>query len=156
GSAQDDAATTMRWDQARAATGRLLEVRGLLPDDVTDPETKILFKTGVGTVPKPANFACAACGTVQPIVTSVEATKKTAPASVFAIQGYAPGRDAVGKPYSGRFFSSCNSALAGQYDAAFVEWEARKDADLSDYWPRSAIPFGHMTHQRQPLPQHGY
>jgi hypothetical protein len=41
-------------------------------------------------------------------------------------------------------------------DAAQLEWEQRKDTDLADYWPRSDIPFGHMTHQRQPLPQHGY
>jgi len=156
GSAQDDVPETARWDEARASKARLLEVRGLLPDEVTDPETKFSFKSGVGTVPKSANFACAACGTVQPIVTSLEVTKKTAPASVFAIQGYAPQRDAAGKPYSGRFFASGNSTLARQYDVAFAEWEARKNSDLADYWPRSAIPFGHMTHQRQPLPQHGY
>lgn len=156
GSAQDDFAATMRWGQARAAKGRLLEVRGLLPDEVTDPESKVSFKTGVGTVPKLANFACAACGTVQRIVTSVDATKKTAPTSNYAIQGYAPRRDAAGKPYNGRFFAPSNEALTRQYDTAFAEWEMRKDTDLKDYWPRSEIPFGHMTHQRQPLPQHGY
>jgi adenine-specific DNA methylase len=43
-----------------------------------------------------------------------------------------------------------------QYDAAFKEWEIRKESDLKEYWPKSAIPFGHMPHERQPLPQHGY
>jgi putative DNA methylase len=93
---------------------------------------------------------------VQPVVSAVEATGKTAPTSIYAIQGYAPKRDSAGKPYSGRFFAACDSAHAGQFDAAYAEWEERKDADLKDYWPRSEIPFGHMTHQRQPLPRHGY
>ena len=156
GSAQDDVAATTRWDAARAAKIRLLEVRGALPDEVTDPETGLTFAPEKGTVPKPANFACAACGTVHPIVTSIEATKKTGPTSIYAVQGYAPKRDAAGKPYGGRFFSAADGSFAKQYDAAFKEWEERKDTDLKDYWPRSAIPFGHMTHQRQPLPQHGY
>lgn len=156
GSAQDDVAATTRWDAARAAKIRLLEVRGALPDEVTDPETGETFVPEKGTVPKPANFACAACGTVQPVVVAIEATKKTAPSSIYAVQGYAPKRDASGKPYGGRFFAAATGAYANQYDAALSEWEARKDSDLKDYWPRSAIPFGHMTHQRQPLPQHGY
>ncbi|MGB3069367.1 MAG: DUF1156 domain-containing protein [Ottowia sp.] len=156
GSVQDDAVATALWDKARALKGRLLEVRGVLPDEGTDPETGFPFKTDKGTVPKPAHFACAACGTAQRIVTSLEATKKSAPTSIFAIQGYAPKRDADGKPYSGRFFAACDAAIVQQYDAAFAEWEARKDSDLRDYWPRSEVPFGHMTHQRQPLPAHGY
>ena len=156
GSAQDNVAATERWNAARAAKIRLLEVRGTLPDEVTDPETGIKFAPEKGTVPKPAKFACAACGTVQPIVAAIEATKKTAPANIYAVQGYAPKRDAAGKPYGGRFFSAADNSLTKQYDAALNEWEERKDSDLKDYWPRSAIPFGHMTHQRQPLPQHGY
>lgn len=86
GSAQDDAASSARWNDERASKIRLLEVRGQLPDEVTCPETMVTFKSGVGTVPKTGNFACSACGTVQPIVTSIEATKKTAPASIYALQ----------------------------------------------------------------------
>lgn len=156
GSAQDDVAATTRWDSARAAKIRLLEVRGALPNEVTDPDTGVTFAPENGTVPKAANFACAACGTVQPVVVAIEATKKTAPSSIYAIQGYAPKRDEAGMPYGGRFFSAADSAFAKQYDLALKEWEERKETDLKDYWPRSAIPFGHMTHQRQPLPQHGY
>jgi putative DNA methylase len=156
GSAQDDVAATMRWDAARAAKIRLLEVRGALPDEVIDPDTGVTFAPEKGTVPKPANFACAACGTVQPIVAAVEATKRTAPSSVYAVQGYSANRDAAGKPYGGRFFSAADGTFAKQYDTALREWEERSESDLKDYWPRSAIPFGHMTHQRQPLPQHGY
>ena len=41
-------------------------------------------------------------------------------------------------------------------NAAALEWSKRAREDLQGYWPESSIPFGHMTHQRQPLPQHGY
>ncbi|TCQ15312.1 DUF1156 domain-containing protein [Rhizobium sp. PP-CC-3G-465] len=154
GSAQDDSASSALWNEERASKVRLLEVRGPLPDEVTCPVTNVTFSSGVGNVPKTGSFACAACGTVQPIVTSIEATRKTAPASVYALQGYSPKLQSAGNPYGGRFFLPVTNASA--LDAAQAEWEQRKNADLKEYWPRSEIPFGHMTHQRQPLPQHGY
>lgn len=142
GSAQDDAASSARWNQERAAKIRLLEVRGKLPDQVTCPETKMTFKPDAGTVPKRSSYACAACGTVQDVLTTVKASGKTGPMAAYAVQGYAPNRDAAKKPYSGRFFAAYDLTHALQYDAAFSEWEARKDADLKDFWPRSAIPIG--------------
>lgn len=145
GSAQDDVAATTRWDAARAAKIRLLEVRGSLPDEVTDPETGVTFAPEKGTVPKRSNYACSACGTVQDVLTTIKATGKTGPMAAYAVQGYAPKRDEAGKPYSGRFFAAYDAAHARKYDAAFAEWEARKDADLKDYWPRSAVPYGFMT-----------
>jgi len=104
GSAQDDAESSARWNQERSSKIRLLEVRGELPEEVTCRQTQISFKSAVGTVPKTGNFACSACGTVQPIVTSIEATKKTAPASVYAVQGFSERLEATGNPYGGRFF----------------------------------------------------
>lgn len=154
GSAQDDCAATTRWNQARASKVRLLEVRGELPVEVTCPQTKVTFRTDIGSVPKTGHFACGACGTVQSIVSSIEATGKTAPAAIYAVQAYSPKRDAAGDPYGGRFFLPASSSAP--FDAAMAEWEQRRDADLADCWPRGGIPFGHMTHQRQPLPQHGY
>lgn len=145
GSAQDDVAATTRWDAARAATIRLLEVRGALPDEVTDPDTGVTFAPDKGTVPKKSNYACSACGTVQDVLTTIKATGKTGPMAAYAVQGYAPKRGAAGKPYSGRFFAAYDTPHARQYDAAFAEWEARKEADLKDYWPRSAVPYGFMT-----------
>ena len=145
GSAQDDLAATTRWDAARAAKIRLLEVRGPLPDEVTCPETNITFSPEKGTVPKRSNYACASCGTVQDVLTTIKATGKTGPMAAYAVQGYAPKRDEAGMPYSGRFFAAYDAAHARQYDAAFAEWEARKDTDLKDYWPRSAVPYGFMT-----------
>jgi len=86
-------------------------------------------------VPKKSHYACSACGTVQDVLTTIKATGKTGPMAAYAVQGYAPKRDEAGKPYGGRFFAAYGAAHAQQYDAAFAEWEARKDADLKDYWP---------------------
>lgn len=157
GSAQDDVAATTRWDDERASKIRLLEVRGTLPEEVTCPETRVTFAPENGTVPKKSHYACAACGTVQDVLTTIKATGKTGPMAAYAVQGYAPKRDAAGKPYSGRFFAAYDTAHARQYDTAFAEWEARKDDDLKDYWPRSELPYGFMTHHLQGgVPNHGF
>lgn len=157
GSAQDDVAATTRWDRERAGKIRFLEVRGPLPEQVTCPETKITFKTDAGTVPKKSHYACAACGTVQNVLTTIKASGKTGPMASYAVQGYAPGRDAAGMPYSGRFFAAFDTTHAKQYDAAFQEWEERKDGDLKDYWPRSELPYGFMTHLNNGgIPNHGF
>lgn len=157
GSAQDDASSTALWDQARAAKIRLLEVRGTLPESVTDPETGKAFKSELGTVPKKSHYACGRCGTVQDVLTTVKATGKTGPMAAYAVQGYAPKRDAAGKPYSGRFFAPFDSAHARQYDAAFKEWEELRNSDLKDYWPKSEVPFGFMTHMNNGgIPNHGF
>ncbi len=157
GSAQNDVAATTRWDSERASKILLLEVRGTLPDEVTCPETKITFAPENGTVPKKSHYACAACGTVQDVLTTIKATSKTGPMAAYAVQGYAPKRNAAGKPYSGRFFAAYGTAYARQYDTAFAEWKARKDTDLKDYWPRSELPYGFMTHHLQGgVPNHGF
>ena len=145
GSAQDDAASTARWNQARAARIRLLEVRGSMPDQVVCPETNITFPPENGTVPKRSNFACAACGTVQDVMNSIKATRKSSQVAGYAFQGYSSKRNAAGACYGGRFFAAFDSAIARKYDAALAEWDERKDGDLSEYWPRSEIPFGFMT-----------
>ena len=145
GSAKDDAESSARWNQERASRLKLLEVRGALPEEVTCPDTKVTIKTGVGTVPKKSNYTCGACGTVQDVLTTVKSSGKTGPMAAYAAQGYAPRRSAEGKPYNGRFFAPFDARLARQYDAAAREWEARKETDLKDYWPRSAVPYGFMT-----------
>ena len=141
-SAQDDVAATTRWNQERASKIRLLEVRGALPEEVTCPETKVTFKSEVGTVPKRSNFACGACGTAQDVLAAVKVSGTTGPMAAYAVQGYAPKRDEAGTPYGGRFIAAYDAAHAKQYDAAFKEWKERKDSDLKEYWPRSAIPIG--------------
>lgn len=157
GAAQDDVASSTRWNQERASKIRLLEVRGELPDEVTCPETGVTFKPDTGTVPKKSNYACGACGTVQDVLDTVKASGKTGPMAGYAIHGYAPARDAAGASYSGRFFAPFDHNLADQYDAALSEWEARKDTDLAAYWPKSELPYGFMTHHLQGgVPNHGF
>jgi hypothetical protein len=144
GSVHDDVVSTARWNETRAEQIALLEVRGNLPEEVICPVTGVTIITGNkgGTVPKRSHFACASCGTVQDLLASVKAFGKAAPTAGYVIQGYAPRAAANGEPYNGRFFATFNEANARQYDAAAVEWNTRKDADLSAYWPRSAIPIG--------------
>lgn len=145
GSAQDDAASTARWNQERASKIRLLEVRGVLPEEVTCPETKVTFKPEVGTIPKRSSFSCGSCGTVQDVMGSIKATRKSGQMAGYGIQGYSPKRAELGQPYNGRFFAAFDGAHARSYDAAAEEWDSRKDNDLADYWPRSAVPYGFMT-----------
>ena len=108
-------------------------------------------------MPKKSRYACTACGTVQDVLTTIKATGKTGPMAAYAVQGYAPKRKAAGRPYMGRFFAAFDAAHAKQYDAALKEWEERKDGDLMDYWPRSELAYGFMTHHLQGgVPNHGF
>lgn len=144
GSPHDDVISTQRWNRQRASKIRLLEVRGPLPDEVTCPETGVTFHTdrAAGTVPKRSHFECASCGTVQDLLDSARQFGKAAPLAGYAIQGYAPEADRNRRPYNGRFFAPFGLRIASQFDAACAEWENRKDGDLADFWPRSAIPIG--------------
>ena len=160
GSAQDDAASTARWNQERAQRIRLLEVRGTLPDSVTCPETKVTFRTGKegGTVPKQSNYTCGACGTVQDIMTTVKATGKTGPVAAYAIQGYAPKANEVREAYNGRFFAAFDPNYARQHDAAMLEWESRRNSDLAPYWPKEPLYKYERgnTSMLYNQPQHGF
>jgi adenine-specific DNA methylase len=145
GSATDTPEATAAWNRERARTLRLLEVRGALPEEVTCPETGLTFRTDSkgGTLPKKSNYACANCGTVQDVLKTIKASKKTGPVAAYAIQGYCPECDVEEKLYGGRFFAPLSDTSA--LNAAAREWDERKDTDLEELWPRSAIPFGFMT-----------
>ncbi len=170
GSAQDDAASTTRWNQERAAKIRLLEVRGtetitetsrngeekatqIIPRQVTCPETKVTFDTGTGTIAKKSAFACADCGIVQDVLTSMTGNCGKAPMAAYAVQGFSAKLKDAGARYGGRFFAALSNSR--QLDAAAVEWELRKSGDLSEYWPRTAVPEGFKT-TYQRIPEHGY
>jgi len=155
GSVTDDVESTTRWLRARCEDVRLLEIRGPLPNDVLCPETGVVIQTGASNIPKQAKFACQepTCGREQALVESLATSVKSAPSAPMAQQCYCPECDSEGRAYGGRYFNRPNPQ---PICASFVEWEARKNHDLAGFWPTSEIPFGHMTHQRQPLPQHGY
>jgi putative DNA methylase len=159
GSAGDPPQDTSRWNDARAVTCKLVEVRGDLPELVRLTDGTV-FPTGKagGTVPGKSNYSCAACGTVQDVLETVRASKKTGPGAIYAVQGYCPSCDQAGELYGGRFFSPAAARdLIRRYNAAVCEWEIRKDGDLRDFWPRSELPFGFMTHKLNGgIPNHGF
>ena len=155
GSVTDSREATAAWDRERASKLRLLEVRGNLPAEVTCPETKVTFRTDKGTVPKKSAYACGHCGVVQDVLKTIKASGKTGPVAAYAIQGYCPNCDSEGRPYGGRFFSPARETSA--FDAAVREWEYRKDIDLAEFWPKSELPYGFMTHMNNGgIPNHGY
>ena len=153
GAVQNEAASTARWNQARAAKIRLLEVRGVLPDEVTCPDSKVTIKTGVGTIAKKSAFACAACGTVQDVLKSMTGNGGMAPFAAYAVQAFSPTLKASGACFGGRYFAPVTDSR--QLNAAMGEWETRKNEDLSAYWPRTAVPEGFKT-TYQKIPEHGY
>ena len=157
GTPTDSIESTVRWNNARAANLRLLEVRGKLPEEVTCPETGVTFHTDRrgGTVPKKSTFACAADGSPNDVLASIKATNKIGPQAAYVVQGFSPLRAELGQPYSGRFFAAASDPR--RYNAAIEEWAERKDCDLNGLWPTSELPFGFMTHMNNGgLPNHGY
>jgi adenine-specific DNA methylase len=155
GSAQDTAEATANWDRERAGKIRLLEVRGTLPEVVRCPETGVEISTGAagGTIAKKAAFACALCGTVQDVLASMTANGHRAPMSAYAVQAISPKLKVSGACYGGRFFAAAKDSR--QMEAAGKEWELRRAADLTAYWPRTALPEGFKT-TYQRIPEHGY
>jgi putative DNA methylase len=153
GSAQDDCEATVSWNAERASKIRLLEVRGVLPEEVICPETHVAIRTNEGTIAKKSAFACASCGTVQDVLTAMTGNGCRAPMAAYAVQGFSPQLKNRGAAYGGRFFKSLNDA--SQLNAATVEWNSRKNKDLSAYWPRTSVPEGFKT-TYQKIPQHGY
>ena len=157
GSATDSVEATVSWNTARAAQLRLLEVRGTLPEQVTCPETKVSFYTDKrgGTVPKKSTFGCGADGSPNDVLTAIRSSGKSGPMAVYAVQCHSKSRGRMGKPYSGRFFAAPTSIHI--WNSASEEWADRSENDLKDYWPRSELPFGFMTHMNNGgIPNHGF
>lgn len=156
GSVTDDVESTRRWNAVRASTLKLLEVRGVLPDVVTCPETGVSFDPSAGTIPKKSTFTCqeGTCGRENDVLDSIKATGKTGPMAAYAQQCYCPECDTAGRPYGGRYFEL---PKIEEFDKANEEWFSRRDADLAGYWPTSELPYGFMTHHLQGgVPNHGF
>jgi len=156
GSVDDPVEETIRWNRARAEKSRLIEIRGKLPDELTCPDTGVLIRTdkGGGTSPKQAHFECGSCGTTQKTLDSLQAVESSAPLATYAYHCYCPVCHESGALYNGRFFEEASSDAC--ISAAEREWDYRKNADLTSFWPRGDIPYGERTHVKDPLPKHGY
>lgn len=159
GSAKDSVEATSRWNIDRAAKLKLLEVRGDLPSTVTCPETGVTFNTDKsgGTVPKKSTFTCQADGRENDVLDAIKLTGKTGPMAGYSIQCFSEVYKQSGAPYGGRYFAPYDTQIARQYNSALEEWENRSESDLRNYWPRSALPYGFMTHHLQGgVPNHGF
>lgn len=159
GSATDSVEATSRWNTDRAKHLKLLEVRGKLPDTVECPETGVVFATDKrgGTVPKKSTFTCQSDGRENDVLDAIKASGKTGPMAGYAVQAFSPERKEGGATYNGRYFLPFGAAIARQYNAALNEWDTRKERDLSNFWPRSELPYGFMTHHLQGgVPNHGF
>ena len=158
GSVTDSADATQRWNKIRALTLRLVEVRGKVAEAILCPDSGQMLSTDKrgGNIPTQSHFVCrqATCGREQDVLAAIKASGKSGPTAMYAIQGYCPTCAKERRPYSGKFF---DLPSVERFDAAVREWEARRDSDLSDYWPRSEIPYGFMTHKNNGgIPNHGY
>lgn len=159
GSATSDADATIRWNDKRASTLRLVEVRGDLPDEITCPETGLTFSTSEGTIPKKSTFTCqeTTCGREQDVLDSIRASGDTGPMSAYVLQCFSPSRSKTSAPYSGRYFSSVSQNDTRRQNAVIKEWESRRNTDLAGYWPETELPYGFMTHHLQGgVPNHGF
>lgn len=156
GSVTDNAKSTAAWNAERQKNLKLIEVRGKLPAEIICPDTKAVFNTKAGTVPKRSTFICneATCGNQWDVLEAIKQTKKSGPLAAYAIQGYCPKCDQENRPNSGRFFTTPQHRV---FDIASKEWEQRRESDLAAFWPRCKIPFGFMTSMNNGgLANHGF
>lgn len=147
----------MEWYNLRDKKLSLIEVRGDVPEEIICPTSgKSYLLSELTTQPTDRDFVCqeSSCGRKQRIVDSIESSGFNAPLSPFAVHAFSESYKEDQGVYNGRYFATANNLSA--FEAAEKEWMKRKDTDLKGYWPEQEIPFGHMTHQRQPLPRHGY
>ena len=148
--------TTTSWFERRLQGLSVVEVRGsLLPAEVVLADgTSIDIEQG--TVPKNAHCTCGKCGRENKTLLGVKATGHTAPVNPYVLQCHCPQCDAEGFTYGGRYFKSVDAEDVRRLLAAEREWERLSNTDLDKYWPQQEIRYAHMTHERNPLPDHGY
>jgi putative DNA methylase len=139
---------TKRWNELRQSTLKLIEVRGKLPDEITLPDTGEAMSTKEGTIPKRSTFTCQeeTCGRQQDVMAAIRQTEKSGPVSPYTLQCYSPKRGEGSAAYNGRYFKKISEEDTRRYDAVIDEWSTRSKSDLEDYFPKSELPFGFMTH----------
>jgi putative DNA methylase len=113
--------------------------------------------TRKGTIPAKSHVTCGRCGQKQDVRESVEKFGHSAPAATYAVQCYCTDCHSEGRVYDGRYFASIGDKDRRQLEAAEREWNARRDGDLADFWPREEMPYSYMTHHANfALPRQGY
>ena len=143
------------WFEKRMEQLSVIEARGKsLPGRVTLADgTEI--ETGQGTVPRKAHFTCASCGREGNTLESVRPTEHTAPVAAYALQCHCPQCEAEGYTYSGRYFKATEEYDIRRLVESEKEWANRAEEDLSDYWPRSPLPYAWKT-SHWSIQEHGY
>jgi putative DNA methylase len=113
--------------------------------------------TRKSTIPAKSHVTCGRCGLKQDVRESVESFGHSAPVATYAVQCYCLDCDADGRVYDGRYFASVSENDRLRVVAAEREWNARRDSDLADFWPREELPHSYMTHHANfALPRQGY
>lgn len=115
-----------------------------------------IIETRKGTVPRQAHFTCASCGRECNTLESVKSSSHTAPVAVYALHCYCPQCAEDGYASGGRYFKAPNEYDIKRLSESEKEWAYRADKDLAAYWPSQKMIYAHMTHERNPLPDHGY
>ncbi|BBO67935.1 hypothetical protein DSCA_18650 [Desulfosarcina alkanivorans] len=151
------AEATVDWFEKRLKHLRMIELRGKsLPDAVTLADGTTI-ETGQGTVPQRSTFQCANCGRIADIATSEREAKHNAPIAPYTLQCHCPKCAAEGYTYGGRYFKAPGKDDLWRLSESEKEWSNRAEVDLSEYWPRSVLPYAWETHvQKGNLTTRGY
>lgn len=148
--------STAKWYMRRGENMRLVEVRGVpLPELILLSDGSEIH-TKKGTVPRDAHFTCASCGRENNTLESIKHTENIAPHAVYALQCHCPQCENENYTYGGRYFTAPDIYDVRRLITSNKEWCERKNRDLYGYWPTQKIDYSHMTHERNPLPDHGY
>jgi hypothetical protein len=147
---------TAKWYERRVENLRLVEVRAAtLPNSVSVASGNVI-DTAAGTTPRQAQFSCGRCGRPGKTLEAVKETGHTASVAAYVLQCHCPQCEAEGCNYGGRYFKATEHYDVVRLTSSEREWERRSREDLSEYWPRLEMHYSHMTHERNPLPDHGY
>ena len=116
-----------------------------------------IIDTRKGTIPKQSHFTCGRCGLKQDFRESIEHFGSVAPHAPYAIQCHCPTCSDEGYIYGGRSFLALSCRDLARLERSDLEWQERRNADLSSCWPREEIEYSYMTHQANfALPRQGY
>lgn len=147
---------TTEWFENRLDNLSVVEVRSKSLPDVFTTADGTVIKTNQGSVPRQAHFTCAACGREGNTLKSIRSTCHTAPTAAYTLQCHCPQCEEDGYTYGGRYFKAPDVYDIQRLTASEKEWKCRSEEDFMYYWPRQEMLYAHMTHERNPLPDHGY